>query len=225
MPLKISDRGQRNILDLPSDPSGDISVQIDGDDNRVTIRNARRVSKLSITISGNGGVVDMDPFRIGSLSIGVKHGGHVLIGKATSIEGAYILCDHGCTVTLGEDCMLSYNVQLRTTDAHGIYAVETGERLNAAEDITISDHVWIGQSVLVSKGVNIGRNSVVGAGSFVQKQSFPPSCILAGTPARLLRTGIVWDRREAEEVCFDDDSMDPLFRKWWDAAHEDMSSS
>ena len=222
MPIKIADNGNANSIDIPTEAKGFISITIDGDNNSVIIKNLRRVDNLKITINGNGGLISIDPFRIGSLSVGIKNGAKVVIAKGTSIEGAYILSDHGCSVAIGEDCMISYNVQVRTTDAHGIYDVMTGQRMNPPKNVTIGDHVWIGQAALISKGTHVSRNSIIGASSFLQNKEFPPSCIIAGSPAKLIRTGVVWDRREAEEVSFDGQSMDPQFEHWWALAQEDF---
>jgi acetyltransferase-like isoleucine patch superfamily enzyme len=221
MPINVSDKGTGNIITIPNEAKGNISIIIEGNNNTITIENLRRVDNLKITANGDGGKIEMDPFRVGNLSIGIKNGAQVSIGKGTSIEGAYILSDHGRVVSIGVDCMLSYNIQIRTTDSHGIYDVVTGERMNPANDVFIGDHVWIGQAALISKGTKLSRNTIVGASSFLQNKEFPPSCIVAGSPAKLIRTGVIWDRREAERVSFDGQSMDPQFQHWWDIAQED----
>lgn len=225
MPVTLNDRGMRNRIDLPAGITGKVFVDLNGNDNLVVLENAVRVDTLRITITGDNAEVRINPRRLGDLNIAVKNGGKVLIKRATSVERAYILADHGCTVSIGEDCMLSFNVQIRTTDAHGIYSVATGERLNAAQDVILGDHVWVGQGALISKGTIIGRNSVVGACSFVQGRDFPPSSILAGTPARIVKSGVVWDRREAEEVTLAGEKMDPEFQHWWNLAQQDALSS
>lgn len=53
--------------------------------------------------------------------------------------------------------------------------------------ITIEDNVWLGASVTVLPGVTIGAGSVVAAGSVVTK-NVPPMSVVAGVPARLIRT-------------------------------------
>jgi acetyltransferase-like isoleucine patch superfamily enzyme len=224
MPVSINDKGLQNVINTPKDAKGSVSILIEGNNNIVNISNLRNVTSLDITINGNGGVFEVDPRRLGNLRVLIKNGARVVIEKDTSIESAYILADNGKVISIGRDCMISYNVQLRTTDAHGIYSVETGERLNLPGDITIEDHVWIGQAALISKGTKIGRNSIIGASSFLQNTEYPNSCIVAGTPGKLIRTGVVWDRRQAEKVSFEGDSMDPHFEKWWAMAQEDHAS-
>lgn len=54
----------------------------------------------------------------------------------------------------------------------------------------IGENCFIGGRSLILPGVEIGDNCVVGAGSVVTK-SVPPRCIVAGNPAKIIRTDIV----------------------------------
>jgi acetyltransferase-like isoleucine patch superfamily enzyme len=53
--------------------------------------------------------------------------------------------------------------------------------------LVIEDGVWLGKSAIVLKGVTIGRWSIVAAGAVVTK-SVPPFSIVAGNPARVVKT-------------------------------------
>lgn len=53
--------------------------------------------------------------------------------------------------------------------------------------ISISNDVWIGCGVRVLAGVEIGRRSIVAAGSVV-KQSVPENTIVAGVPAKPVKS-------------------------------------
>ena len=53
--------------------------------------------------------------------------------------------------------------------------------------VIIGDNVWIGEGVCVLPNVTIGENSIVGANAVVTK-SFPSNSVIAGNPARLLRS-------------------------------------
>ena len=53
----------------------------------------------------------------------------------------------------------------------------------------IGENVWIGSHVRICKGVTIGDNSIVAANSVVTK-SEPANCIVAGNPAKIVKTDI-----------------------------------
>lgn len=59
--------------------------------------------------------------------------------------------------------------------------------LDLAAPIHIGANTFIGMGALVLKGVTIGPNSIIGANSVVTK-SFPEGGVIAGNPARLIRT-------------------------------------
>ncbi len=53
--------------------------------------------------------------------------------------------------------------------------------------VIIEDNVWIGEGVSILSGVTIGKNSIIGANAVVT-QSFGPNSVIAGVPARLIKT-------------------------------------
>lgn len=53
--------------------------------------------------------------------------------------------------------------------------------------IKIGNNVWIGGHCVIFPGVSIGDNSIVAAGSVVTKD-VPANMIVAGNPAKVLRT-------------------------------------
>lgn len=56
-----------------------------------------------------------------------------------------------------------------------------------AAGIVIEDDVWIGAGAVVTDGVRIGKGAVVAAGAVVTKD-VPPHTVVAGVPARVLKT-------------------------------------
>lgn len=53
--------------------------------------------------------------------------------------------------------------------------------------VIIEDNVWVGEGVAIMPNVTIGKNCIIGANAVVTK-SFPPNSVIAGNPAKLIRT-------------------------------------
>jgi acetyltransferase-like isoleucine patch superfamily enzyme len=56
-----------------------------------------------------------------------------------------------------------------------------------AQGIVIEDDVWVGSGAIITDGVRIGRGCVVAAGAVVT-QDVPPHTVVAGIPARPVKT-------------------------------------
>lgn len=118
----------------------------------------------------------------------------IIIGRQTTIGGAHIAAtEDESKIVIGDDCMLAYNIDIRTGDSHGIYD-PNGNRINKAEDAIIGEHVWIAAHTIILKGVVIGDGSIVGTGAVVSKGVYPPFCIIAGNPAKVVKETIYWTR-------------------------------
>lgn len=145
----------------------------------------------------------------GIIKIGVKNAFQYRCGFRTICKGQiYIgnMCTMGrnsdCVSSLNtkivveDDCMISYEVNLRAGNSHNIIDLDTFENLdnNSYRDIKIGKHVWLGMRSLLINGVEIGSGSVIGANSFIAKKVFPNNTLIAGNPARILRNHVAWIR-------------------------------
>jgi acetyltransferase-like isoleucine patch superfamily enzyme len=103
----------------------------------------------------------------------------------------------GADISIGEDCAISWNVQIISDDMH----IATGSRMSGSSraPVTIGNHVWIGTNALVLKGTEIGHDSVVAAGSVVTGGAYPPHSLIAGNPARVIRSDVDWRDLTREE--------------------------
>jgi len=196
-----------NIL---ADNSGcqNVIVTFNGINNHVRIGRLQRLQSLIIDIRGDGNVVDIGRSpRYGHVRMIVQDHSCVRIGDNTTIEQAYFLARDQTSITIGEDCMISFQVDIRTSDAHGIYDLESGERLNRSQDIEVDDHVWIGQGATLSKGARVGCGAVVGFRAYVQKTNVARNTVVAGSPAREVRRGVIWERNSVDNIfrCADKD--------------------
>lgn len=95
-------------------------------------------------------------------------------------------------IVFGNTCRISWEVQALDTDFHKIKTLD-GEHLNPPKDIIIGNHVWIGSRVSIMKGVAIDDDCIVASGSVLTKPVEGKHQIIAGIPAKVVRTGVTWD--------------------------------
>lgn len=90
---------------------------------------------------------------------------------------------------VGDLCMISSHVKIPGND-HRIDVIGGATRLEFASPqrpVTVFEaDCWIGQGAIIREGVRIGRGAVVAAGAVVTKD-VAPYCIVAGSPARVVR--------------------------------------
>lgn len=85
-------------------------------------------------------------------------------------------------VSIGKDCMISWDVIIMDSDLHG----RTVADKPSSKPVRIGNKVWIGCRSILLKGVTIGDDAMIAAGSIVTKD-VPPLAIVGGNPARILR--------------------------------------
>lgn len=157
----------------------------------------------SINFMGdNNLVVLLGDHRRLALEANLYAGDSLVCGRGTFAWGVRIWVQGGTVCTLGDDCLLSENISIRTTDHHSIIDLATGTQINAPRDIRIGNHVWLGPSCTVNKGVQIGDGAILAPHS-VLTESIPRAECWGGVSARILRRNVSWVRShpaEAREV-------------------------
>jgi acetyltransferase-like isoleucine patch superfamily enzyme len=192
---RFRDRGRRNSVVTRGAVLRGCVIEIRGDDNSIEIMPNARLLGTRIRVQGSRHRlwIGRDACDRGGGFAFHNDGGTVRVGSRSSFYGVEIGVTEGGRVEIGEDCLFSNSVEIRNGDSHSIIDGSTKERINPAEDVTIGDHVWLGTRVLVLKGSRIGSGSVVGAASVVTGE-LPENSLGLGSPAKLVRGNIRWDR-------------------------------
>ena len=93
------------------------------------------------------------------------------------------------SLAIGKNCAISWGVSIIDDDHHEIKY--TGKK-DKEKSIKIGDDVWIGCNVTILKGSRIGNSSVVSAGSVLTGKEYPPNSLIAGNPAKVIKSNVRW---------------------------------
>lgn len=122
---------------------------------------------------------------------GVNYSPVVKIGDNVTIESN---CHIGAIneIVIGNGVLIASNVFI-SDHFHGditknVLSIPPAKRkLSSKGSVIINDNVWVGDSVCILSGVTIGENTIIGANSVVTK-SFPANVVIAGVPAKIIKT-------------------------------------
>lgn len=171
-------------------------IQIDGSENLLEIAPGTRLFDSSISIRGIGHHVRIGEFCVlGKFCLNV-HSQHVSVNighRTTSASVSMELGEPNVRLSIGTDCMIAHNVEIMCSDSHALVDAVSRDRINPAADIDIGDHVWLCANTAVLKGAVIGEHVTIGFRSTVVS-SIPPYSLAVGSPARVIRSGVSWNR-------------------------------
>ena len=170
-------------------------IVIHGSGNVIDLGQAANyLTRCNIYIYGNYNVISLgerNVFLNADLYI-EDNGSKITFGSRNRILGfTHVAACEGKSVSFGDGCLFSTDVIFRNTDSHAILDNETGERINPAASIKIGNRVWFGNKTTILKGVKIDDDCVVATGAIVTRD-VPANSIVAGVPAKVVRTGVSW---------------------------------
>lgn len=194
------ERGNRILFD--GNPIRNIHIEFTGSNNTLTVAASARISAPSVfRFDCNNASISVGAGHFGmSLFARVGEDSKISIGDKVTSTSQVLLCAlEGSKLEIGNDVMFSSDCQVRCDDEHPIFDIESEQRVNLAKDIKIGDHVWLGWGSRILGGARIGSGSVVGMETLV-KGEFSNNCVIAGSPARVLRKNIAWEREHLSLV-------------------------
>lgn len=133
-----------------------------------------------IGVEGNG-IVIMHPYSAIYATTKILCVNRVEIGAYTQVSQNVIICDNN-----------NHPINPKKRIAIAQTPMNDSSRLwkqSLSSPIIIEDNCWIGENSRICKGVHIGNNSIVAANSVVTK-NVPANCIVAGNPAKIVKTDI-----------------------------------
>lgn len=148
-------------------------------DNIVRYINKRRIKEYNKKVSGVN-------YSLGE-GVRIICPQNVSIGNNTYINGGDIVASPHAHICIGNDCLISYNVHLRT-DMHNYSNkdVNINKQGHTERDIVIEDDVWIGYGAQIMPGVTVRKGSVIGAGA-VLTHSTGEYEVWGGVPAKKIK--------------------------------------
>lgn len=190
-PVRVTGKGNSVVL---KSRLKRCDIRIIGDDNKIFVDEGCSITGASFYIVGNnseihiGKNVRLHP----GCHVSALSGSKLIVGDRTTMRKV-IFDLSGASITVGRQCMFSFDVRVVNHDGHRIFdKSDRSKIINAPRDITLSDHVWVGRGATILKGSRIGSNSIVGLNSVVAK-NVPDNVVVAGNPARIVKENITWD--------------------------------
>lgn len=172
-------------------------INFKGSNNVAFFEEGVVLSNSNINFDGNNSLV-----YIGKSSYDCQINATVLnnsvfyVGRNNYFNGRLnCICSEQKHIFLGDNCLFSFGIWMRTADPHLVYSSLTHKRLNDSKSIFIGDSVWIGQQAVVLKGTRIGSGSIVGAASVVANKTIQSNQSVAGNPVRMIARDVFWDKK------------------------------
>jgi acetyltransferase-like isoleucine patch superfamily enzyme len=134
-----------------------------------------------------GAKVGRSTMIVGALELQVQRDspGRLRIGERCWFN-VHVFVDLSADVTIGDNVTIGHHCKLITA-GHEFGPPERRCGDVKAAPLVIGDGCWLGAGVILLPGVTIGRGSVVAAGAVVSRD-VPPDMLVAGVPARPVRS-------------------------------------
>lgn len=110
----------------------------------------------------------------------------ITIGEGCAFSNNISVCAID-SIHIGSQCLIGDMVLIIDADHHELDPSKRWDGPGTVRPVVVGNNVWIGSRATILRGVCIGDNSVIGAGAVVTK-SVPPNVVVAGNPARIIKT-------------------------------------
>lgn len=155
-----------------------------GAPSKITIQSGAHLELSGDFILGHGVNITLSPCA------------RLAIGGSLNEPGSGITCNSmilvNKSISIGRDCIIAWDCCLTHSDWHdisygGVKSVKT-------IPVVIGDRVWVGHGSSLLKRAVIGSGTIVAAKSTVLKGSYGKNILLAGNPAKQVKSDVEWAR-------------------------------
>ena len=181
--LTIKMRGNNNLVIISKKQKFvNTTIDLEGDNGQFSVKyTLQKIKDANFIVDTNCKILIEQNCQLGN-------GNLMMLANKTYNEPARIV--------IGNNVFIARNALIRTSDGHTIIDATTKEPLNPTEDVIIEDNVWITSNCTILKGTYIPKGCIVGACSMVNKKFVEENCMIAGTPAKVIKHNITWDAKD-----------------------------
>jgi acetyltransferase-like isoleucine patch superfamily enzyme len=117
--------------------------------------------------------------------------GRIAIGNNSGCS--FAVFSSKSSIHIGDHTKIGGNARIYDHDYHALDHLSRRSPVNdiaacKTAPVVIGDDILIGANAIVLKGVTIGERSVIGAGAVVSMKTIPADSLVAGNPARVIRS-------------------------------------
>ena len=133
--------------------------------------------------------------------------GKIEIGNNSGLTSPII--SSKISIKIGDYVNIGGNVRIFDHDFHSLNYLDRRDADRDLENVKkekviIEDDVFIGTNVIILKGVHIGARSIIAAGSVVSLKNIPHDSLVAGNPAKIIKSDINLRRNTEYKIQFAD---------------------
>lgn len=192
----VDEKGERDIKNFNFFKG--LKINIKGNNNIIKIHASLKSNKSEINMfCDESEIVIGKDCQLGSTIINCtyKDKMKLIIGNNVTVNTLLIIMQNQAHVTIGEDCMFATHTAIWATDGHAITDVNTGQIINeTAPNVVIGDHCWIDEWAILTKNAKLPAGTVVGLRAVITKEFKEQNTIIAGNPAKVVKTNVRWHR-------------------------------
>lgn len=190
--------GRFNLFTYTSCLFSGVRIKVFGTGNRIIMGELCNLKRCTIYIYGNNNTISFgDKVYMNQTDIRIENDNNEMdIGSSSSFTArVHLAAIESTRLHIGEDCMFSTDIHVRTGDSHSILD-ENGKRVNYPKEVVFGNHVWVGTRVVCLKDVVIPNQCIIGANALLTKKFTEENCVIAGNPARIIKRNQSWVREQ-----------------------------